>query len=58
MSDSAKIVDWLAEVVGRADQVSGQSGPLDAAIARAPEVADRLIQPKISSIRLLTIQAN
>ena len=30
------------EVVGRADQVGGETGPLDAPIARAPEVADRL----------------
>src|SRR5258708_6208331 len=30
------------ELVGGADQVGGESGPLDAAIARATEVADRL----------------
>ena len=42
------------QVVGGADQVGGETGPFDAPIARATEVADVLIQPKISSTRLRT----
>lgn len=42
------------EVVGCAGEEGGEARAVHAAIARAAKVADRLSQPKISSIRLRT----